>query len=679
MAFKYIGTSSTTITDGGVENPTINGVVVTTKNEGDIVFYTDKRFLWTSNAWKYQGDINTHTDVQDALNAIMEAYKGEEVRGSIYDAIALIDTRSNALEIDIRNQASDFIEEEADDIVHDFIGNLCVRFDLDNNTASKTPVNIQNELGNNRTILANVKYDGVYRYGMTCKVNIVGPELNNMHVIAFAPLSDGSNIEIFDIAFGAPQSGIIVSYNRTLVPISGGGGGSYTEGDGIDINNDEISVKLRSSNPGLAFTNDGELYATGSGGSYSGSECISVYNNVISLLYGYGLTVEYDSLNDIYELVPDYTYVQQKLDAGIGIAIRPGTGASSNPVISILPGTFMPYYAIGDGLTVEYDSLDDTSTLAVDFSYINTLITLPIAASGTTRAGKLDYINTTYASELEFRQVFGVSLEKLLDISSKKDVSNITLFANQTASGTYPTYFTVDNIQHDHSVNLWDTFVIYFSGVNESTTGMQSFMLTLGFYYTSGEISTISAQIAPYITYQKKLTEGTGIDISSNGTVRVDTTTIQGKLTTGPGISIDANNEIDTFVVKIGHLDVTSTPTINHTFQELYSRSDTAYGEMPVYLWYSDNSHVYTTAVGTYTIGNGGATFKFYTGDATHYEYRQYSLTTNNELTMTSRSTEVIQTKLTSTNAGTGISITNDAQGNPVISLDLPQAEGGGF
>jgi len=41
--------------------------------------------------------------------------------------------------------------------------------------------------------------------------------------------------------------------------------------------------------------------------------------------------------------------------------------------------------------------------------------------------------------------------------------------------------------------------------------------------------------------------------------------------------------------------------------------------------------------------------------------------------------TSVIQKKLTSTNAGTGISITNDGQGNPVISLDLPQAEGGGF
>jgi len=39
----------------------------------------------------------------------------------------------------------------------------------------------------------------------------------------------------------------------------------------------------------------------------------------------------------------------------------------------------------------------------------------------------------------------------------------------------------------------------------------------------------------------------------------------------------------------------------------------------------------------------------------------------------------VIQKKLSSTNAGTGISITNDAQGNPVISLDLAQAEGGAF
>lgn len=40
---------------------------------------------------------------------------------------------------------------------------------------------------------------------------------------------------------------------------------------------------------------------------------------------------------------------------------------------------------------------------------------------------------------------------------------------------------------------------------------------------------------------------------------------------------------------------------------------------------------------------------------------------------------DTFQKKLTSTNAGTGISIANDNLGNPVISLDLPQAEGGGF
>ena len=623
-----------------------------------------------------------HSDVASCLDEMARAVKGEEVRGSIYDAIELIDARSVQLETDARatmqttaNETMaaycpQFILYEEEHIGVCNIGANVLYRAISEKTPiipyiyiSMTPSTAEQNIFNNRI------------YSITSHVSLIQ---NRPIINSYEVNSDASELICYTITFDSSISNT-VTWAKTTVPISGGGGGSYTEGDGIDINNDEISVKLRSSNPGLAFTNDGELYATGSGGSYSGYECISVYNNVISLLYGYGLTVEYDSLNDIYELVPDYTYVQQKLDPGYGLDIRPGTGASTNPVISILPGTFMPYYDIGDGLTVVYDSLNDTSTLAVDFSYINTLITLPIAASGTTRAGKIDYINTTYASELEFSQVFNVSLEKLLDISSKKDVSNITLFANQTASGTYPTYFTVDNIQHEHRENLWDTFVIYFSGVNESATGMQSFMLTLGFYYTSGEISSISAQIAPYITYQKKLTEGTGIDISSNGTVSVDTTTIQGKLTTGPGISIDANNEIDTFVVKIGHLDVTSTPTINHTFQELYSRSDTAYGEMPVYLWYSDNSHVYTTAVGTYTIGNGGATFKFYTGDATHYEYRQYSLTTNDELTMTSRSTEVIQTKLTSTNAGTGISITNDAQGNPVISLDLPQAEGGGF
>lgn len=377
MAFKYIGTSSTIITDGGVENPTINGVVVTTKNEGDIVFYTDKRFLWTSNAWKYQGDINTHTDVQDALNAIAEAYKGEEVRGSIYDAIALIDTRSSAMEEIVGGNVDNIVETKIPtfDVTYTIYGGVA--------TCNRTYEDIKAKIDSGKKplfyIITPSASDPSILIRHACTVNFTEETYDGGYFYRI-------HLYYIDVA----SSYLRVYRNRVLhysarihlnssdeysIPI-GGGGGSYTEGDGIDINNDEISVKLRSSNPGLAFTNDGELYATGSGGSYSGSECISVYNNVISLLYGYGLTVEYDSLNDIYELVPDYTYVQQKLDPGYGLDIRPGTGASPNPVISILPGVFMPYYDInqGSGLVIVANANDSTS-LEVDFTTVQQKLT----------------------------------------------------------------------------------------------------------------------------------------------------------------------------------------------------------------------------------------------------------------------------------------------------------------
>lgn len=121
MAFRYIGTSTTTITNEGTENPTINGMVVTTKAEGDIVFYQSGRYVWLDDMWNYQGDLHTHADVQSALNEIAEAYKGEEVRGSIYDAIALIDTRSAAMEDTIGANITSMVEPIVDRKISTFI------------------------------------------------------------------------------------------------------------------------------------------------------------------------------------------------------------------------------------------------------------------------------------------------------------------------------------------------------------------------------------------------------------------------------------------------------------------------------------------------------------------------------------------------------------------------------
>ena len=277
MAFRFIGVSSTAITDGGSQAPTINGQTWSTSNllNGDTCMYNYGRFMWNTSTgkWVGQGDVNIHSDVQSALNDIIIANKGEEVRGSIYDALALVDARTDMLDQDIRN--------DANDIVHSEFG-FSIQFDLkgagETSTSSKTIAQINEALALNKCIIANVKYGGKWRYSMTCVVQAYSAGTYEMTV--YAPTEDGENIEIFEIISSGWTN---VTYTRTVVPISGGGGGSYTEGDGIDITSNEISVKLRSSSPGLAFDSNGNLYATGGGGSYTAGDGIDIdANNVIS-------------------------------------------------------------------------------------------------------------------------------------------------------------------------------------------------------------------------------------------------------------------------------------------------------------------------------------------------------------------------------------------------------------
>ena len=53
---RYIGRSTTTITDGGVEYPTINGQIITSLREGDVVAYNAKEFVWIGSCWEELGD-----------------------------------------------------------------------------------------------------------------------------------------------------------------------------------------------------------------------------------------------------------------------------------------------------------------------------------------------------------------------------------------------------------------------------------------------------------------------------------------------------------------------------------------------------------------------------------------------------------------------------------------------
>ena len=59
-AMHFKGVSSTAITDGGTQNPTINNSVVSTKNSGDVVLYNSQEFVWTGSAWELLGDESSY-------------------------------------------------------------------------------------------------------------------------------------------------------------------------------------------------------------------------------------------------------------------------------------------------------------------------------------------------------------------------------------------------------------------------------------------------------------------------------------------------------------------------------------------------------------------------------------------------------------------------------------------
>jgi len=68
-AMHFIGFSTTAVTDGGVEQPTINNNIITDLNNGDVIIYQEastnddettiivsKEFVWTGTNWELLGD-----------------------------------------------------------------------------------------------------------------------------------------------------------------------------------------------------------------------------------------------------------------------------------------------------------------------------------------------------------------------------------------------------------------------------------------------------------------------------------------------------------------------------------------------------------------------------------------------------------------------------------------------
>lgn len=59
-AVVFRGVSTTALTDGGTQNPTISGTSVTTKRTGDVYFYGTEEFIWGSDSkWHALGSLDT--------------------------------------------------------------------------------------------------------------------------------------------------------------------------------------------------------------------------------------------------------------------------------------------------------------------------------------------------------------------------------------------------------------------------------------------------------------------------------------------------------------------------------------------------------------------------------------------------------------------------------------------
>lgn len=72
-AVQFLGVSSTEITNGGTETPTIGGNPVSDLDAGDVVFYGNKEFIWDGAKWIELGD----TTVENQRLADLEAWVGD--------------------------------------------------------------------------------------------------------------------------------------------------------------------------------------------------------------------------------------------------------------------------------------------------------------------------------------------------------------------------------------------------------------------------------------------------------------------------------------------------------------------------------------------------------------------------------------------------------------------------
>ncbi len=67
-AMHLIGQSTSAVTDGGTETPTISGYSGAAKTAGNVVLYDNKEFVWTGSAWELLGDEGSYALKTTTIN-----------------------------------------------------------------------------------------------------------------------------------------------------------------------------------------------------------------------------------------------------------------------------------------------------------------------------------------------------------------------------------------------------------------------------------------------------------------------------------------------------------------------------------------------------------------------------------------------------------------------------------
>lgn len=509
--------------------------------------------------------VHQHAEVEACLNDILNAVKGEEVRGSIYDAIQLIDQRSIALENEIRGSVEDIADEAVAKVINSF--DLIYTFDSYGGiTCNRTFTDIGDIMfsvgGKSPTyyIIAPNENTPKAAIGETVLAMVTpGDEFYESYIYTITETGLYSNITTINEYHIKHYQDRITFTDKTfqvqpkLIP-----GSNIT----IDETDPEHPV----------------INSTGGGGGSAESFVININDIPPAALY---INKTFNEI--ITQIGQDYGLIRVFLNYKDGYFNRKVEGIISH-----------------------YESYGQEAHIQFRFNISN------------------DKNNTIRYYLLELDNEFSLEDEYTQENQAKITGGDAIDITNNVISIGEPVYITMT----EGANGIVDTsFIVSITEANflaKFGIGAKDLMAILSGSYNVAKL---------------------GIKVYD-----------------------DTSISMDAYLDKIPILDI--------RYSKYDEELSLAEGATMIFIW-NHCTYEFTVNVeysdefrGTISKINGSV-LKTLTVDT------GYGI--NAGTNSISVDTSVIQKKLTSANAGTGISIANDGQGNPVISLDLPQAEGGGF